>query len=488
MSARENTVDVEQYVDLSRLIVSPEAVMCLSESNARRLQIVPVALINEQGKDCLVVAASSTSDSAQQDRIRRLSNQQHEIRMVAAEDKQILAAVDKCYRHEHEFNAILDQCAHTNGSLAVAGGADDFSVHLLEALLREAYRRRASDVHLSPGSEELLIRFRIDGVLQHVCKLQLRFFSSLVVRIKVLAGLDIAETRLPQDGQFDQLVDGQRLEFRVSMFPTIAGENAVLRVIDARCFLTLDALNLTQDSLDTLRHLVSRPDGMIIVSGPTGSGKSTSLFALLAEKDTQALNILTLEDPVEHRLSGIQQSSVDPHRSFDYPEGVKAMLRQDPDVLLIGEIRDPQSCEMALRAATTGHQVLTTIHAASAHAALLRLRELNAQNHILSNCLSAIIAQRLARKDCTVCDSDGTYCLQCNGTGFFGRQIILEILVISESIRQMISENVDVAEIETHSRASGFVDMRSCAQLSIDSGIVSENEIHRVLGGDDLVH
>jgi general secretion pathway protein E/type IV pilus assembly protein PilB len=481
MSVTDQNQQSTQTVNLKRLIASPEAIAHLSESNARRLLVIPLAMVGDTASCTLIVAAETATDAAQQERLRRHLGFQFNIQIVVASREQIAAAIDKCYRHIHSLDALLkDSCVDQLQSDTEL--PRDYHVHLLEALLREAWRRRASDIHLSPIHEGLLVRFRIDGVLETIATLHECVINSLVVRIKVLASLDIAETRLPQDGQFDQVIDAAAVEFRVSMFPTVAGENAVLRVIGNSQHATLESLSLPNEMLVTLRNLLDRPDGLIIVCGPTGAGKSTTLFALLAEKDQQSLNIMTLEDPVEQRLPGIRQSNIDPARSFDYPQGLKAMLRQDPDVLLIGEIRDSQSCEMALRAVTSGHQVLTTIHAGSAHAAVTRLREFDAQSHILSSCLSAIISQRLLRKSCPACKTGDSQCELCNGTGCHGRQAILEVLLIDKDISHLLAIEADVKDIEAVSNASGFTSLQQHAQRYVEAGTVTPQEIVRVLG------
>lgn len=473
-------------VDLTRLVVSPDAIACLSEDNARRLLIVPLALIEQAEKKYLLMASLGVLNSGQQDRIRRHLGQHVQLKLVCADRDQLLATIDKCYQHEHDLDSLLAMCSVMSGIESRMESAGDYHIHLIEALLREACRRRVSDIHFSPVAEGLLIRFRVDGVLEVVTTLHKKVISGFNVRIKVLAQLDIAESRLPQDGQFNQYIDGNQVDFRVSVFPTVHGENIVLRVIKDQQAINLHSLCLSVDTNATIQRLLHRPDGMIVVCGPTGAGKSTTLFALLGEKDQTALNIMALEDPVEHRESGIRQSSIDPLRSFDYQQGVKAMLRQDPDVLLIGEVRDPGSCEMALRAATSGHQVLTTIHAANAHAALTRLRELDAQPHILAACLSAIIAQRLVRKICTVCYQQDQACNHCHGSGYYGRQAILEVLCVDEKIRQLIAKEADIAEIEAASWASGFISLRKQAQHWIDARIVSMEELNRVLGKETL--
>lgn len=472
----------ENSVDLSRLVVCPEAIACLPESTARRLNVVPVALTEISGNQCLVLAVQHCSDTTQQDRLKRHLGTGLNLKVKTANAGQISEALNKCYSRDHALESLLDYArAGSHGRLAgyLPG---DFYIVLMEALLREACRRRASDIHLSPSSEGFLVRFRVDGVLDVLSTLDPSVIAGLALRIKVMAALDVAESRLPQDGQFEQLVDGRLVEFRVSMMPTIHGENAVLRILGNRPFNSLDSLSLPENCRHSLVDLLNRPDGLIIVCGPTGAGKSTTLFALLSEKDQQALNIMTLEDPVEHRLPGIRQTSIDPARLFDYPQGLKAMLRQDPDVMLIGEIRDSQSCEMALQAVTSGHQVLTTIHAGSAHATLTRLRELGAKSHVLASCLSAIIAQRLVRKTCLMCKGTSESCGVCHGTGYHGRQIVLEILHVDDNIRRQIAVDADVTEIESASLASGFTSMRQQGQHWVDAGVVSETELDRVLG------
>lgn len=474
----------ENSVDLSRLVACPEAIACLPEVTARRLNVVPVALTEVSDNHCLVLAMPQHSERTQRDRLQRHLGAGVNLKVLTAKAEQIGDALNKCYGRDHALESLLEDARAGSRMRPMGDLPGDFYIVLMEALLREACRRRASDIHLSPSPEGFLVRFRIDGVLEVLCTLDSSVIAGLALRIKVMAALDIAESRLPQDGQFEQLVDGRTVEFRVSMMPTIHGENAVLRILGNQPYDSLASLSLPESCRKSLTELLHRPDGLIIVCGPTGAGKSTTLFALLSEKDQQALNIMTLEDPVEHRLPGIRQTNIDPARLFDYPQGLKAMLRQDPDVMLIGEIRDSQSCEMALRAVTSGHQVLTTIHAGSAHATLTRLRELGAKSHVLASCLSAIIAQRLVRKTCQMCKGAGERCGVCHGTGFHGRQIVLEILQIDDTISRQIADDANVTEIVSASLASGFTTMRQQGQHWVDAGIVSGAELDRVLGRD----
>ena len=317
--------------------------------------------------------------------------------------------------------------------------------------------------------------------------------DALTVRVKIISDLDIAESRRPQDGQFRRLINGVFVECRVSTFPTCQGENIVMRLLDQQQrHRTLSELALPDTTAAQLRSLVQQPSGMLVVCGPTGSGKSSTLFSLLAERDIAMLNVMSLEDPVEIRMSGIRQSNVDSDRGLGFASGVRALLRQDPDVLLIGEMRDADSAAMAFRAAMTGHQVLTTVHAADTLSTIDRLRELGISAEVLSSTVRGIVAQRLLRKRCEFCCTqdliekqdyaDSVSCNVCQGTGYFGRQAIVEVFVFTHSIRKRIKEHCSTLELIECAQREGFSSLRDAANSLLRSGLTSQAEISRVLG------
>jgi len=472
-----------EHLDLQELISCPEALACLSEDIARRLGMLPIAISESAGCKVLIIACNDVMAVDQHERVAMHIDPKYCLQFVGSPQSQLSPAIESCYREGASLDTLL---ALADRQLSVGSEkplSEQFPILLVNALIRQAARMRASDIHLSPEFDSVQIRFRVDGVLLHYAAVHKSLLNSLLVRLKIMALLDIAETRYPQDGQFRRLIDAHPIDFRLSTFPTVAGENTVLRLIDASMRLdSLKALNLPTSLTERLSTLMHSPDGLIVVCGPTGAGKSTTLFALLDQINKGALNIMTLEDPVEHRVSGIRQTTIDASRQWGYAQGLRALLRQDPDVVLVGEIRDPESCEMALRAVSTGHQILTTVHASCAHSALHRLRELNADGEALGLGLVAVLAQRLIRKICTSCHAVDATCGACHGTGFSGRQVIVELLEITADIKALLVAAANIDEIRETSMNSGFVDMRTQAMTMVAAGETSTEELYRVFG------
>ena len=443
-----STEAAEQAIALDRMIPSPEAIACLAESVARRLRVVPLAIQKNLEHGTLIVACENPSDQILVGRLARQLPEGMQVRALPCHSAGVREALDKCYSPNASGGQLLSRCQVQGTTLLAMQEQSDVIVRLLDCILLSASRERASDIHLSPQKQALHIRFRIDGVLRSFAVLDRSVYSGLLVRIKILASMDIAETRCPQDGQFSQMIDADDIDFRVSCFPTVSGQNTVLRLLDKQNKLdTLRQLNLPAETYYCLRALVQRPDGLLLVCGPTGSGKSTTLHALLGVRDASSLNIMTLEDPVERSIDAIRQSSIDASNAMDFSQGVRALLRQDPDVLLIGEIRDTPSCAMALRAVMSGHQVLTTVHARSVLAGLSRLHELGSQPSILANNLVAIASQRLLRKKCLLCLGRKGTCSQCLSTGYQGRQLVLELLVVTPALAQLIAAEATHQEL-----------------------------------------
>ena len=478
-------------VDLSRLIPSPEAVACVPEATARRLGIVPLGLVEGHADRQLLVACADPDNTTKLQRLsRQLSTDCSVLALpVAIDDLQ--SALDKCYSPALEFEDSLRRCRSQAEAEQLMHSRPGFLVQLLENLLLLSCRLGASDIHLSPERYTLVIRLRLDGVMQTRAIVSKAVHSGLLVRIKVLAAMDIAEVRKPQDGQFSQLIDGHDFDFRISTFPTTHGENTVIRVLDSyQQRDSLASLLLPADIEQTLKRLLQRPDGLVLVCGPTGSGKSTTLHAMLRERNAEELNIMTLEDPVELSASGIRQSTIDADHSLDYAEGVRALLRQDPDVLLVGEIRDSQSCAMALRAVMSGHQVLTTVHANSALAGLTRLRELGAPPALLADNLVAVASQRLIRICCGHCDDrydakSLMLCPSCHGSGFHGRQAVIELLVVTPELARLIVSGANQEELLHCALRDGFVPLLEQGQRLIDQHLTTASELERVLGRQD---
>lgn len=468
---------------LGRIIPSPEATASLNESVARRLRVVPLAIHEGVEQRTLIVACENPSDRMLSDRLARQLSPGTRVTAMHCMAGEVSAALDKCYAHNDNRAQLMAQCQLHATARQSLQDQPDIIIRLLDCILLSASRENASDIHLSPQRQTLTIRFRIDGVLRLFVILDKVVYSGLLVRIKILASMDIAETRCPQDGQFGQLIDAHDTDFRVSCFPTLSGQNAVLRLLDARRRLdTLTQLNLPAGIHDALLALVQRPDGLLLVCGPTGSGKSTTLHALLEARDAASLNIMTLEDPVERFIDGIRQSSIDAAHAMDFSQGVRALLRQDPDILLIGEIRDIPSCAMAMRAVMSGHQVLTTVHARSVLAGLSRLRELGSLPSILANNLVAIASQRLVRKRCPVCQAAGNVCAHCLSTGYLGRQLVLELLEVTPALAELIAADATHQELLECALEEGFVPLRQQGLKLVAQDVTTMDELDRVFG------
>lgn len=486
MNALSRPVQAISSASLASLIPSPEAVACLPEATARRLGVVPLVYRESATDARFQVACLDEERESVLERLPRQLPSGIVVSCLVAEKSALLAALDRCYKPVPNGEALFALCQTLEGITTLSETQPDYLVQLVDAILLLACRCSASDVHLSPEESGFRIRFRIDGVLSTFNMLHASIDAGLLVRIKVMCALDIAETRKPQDGQFSQWVEGHTVDFRVSTFPTTQGESLVLRVLPRRSRLeSLASLALPDDIHAHLVRDVHQPQGLMIVCGPTGSGKSTTLHALLNELDKDALNIMSLEDPVEIRRPGMVQCSIDVNRGFSYAVALRALLRQDPDVLMIGEIRDADSGAIALRSAMTGHRVLTTVHANTVTGALDRLHELGIDEDAVARQLIFVAAQRLIRTTCPHCAAVAGSCPVCQGSGYAGRQLLLEYLPVDESIRQLLILRAPVEQIMSCARKKGFSSLREQADALVCAGRTDTAEVHRVLGRSD---
>ena len=347
-------------------------------------------------------------------------------------------------------------------------------IRLLNALFTQAIKQKASDIHIETYENRVLVRNRIDGVLQEILEIQRGIAPLVISRVKVMAKLDIAEKRIPQDGRIALRIGGHNIDVRVSTLPSNHGERIVLRILDQQAAqLNLSLLGMPTDALDIIRHMIAQPHGILLVTGPTGSGKTTSLYAMLTELNQVSRNILTIEDPIEYDLPGIGQTQVNPKVQMTFAKGLRAILRQDPDVVMIGEIRDLETAEIAVQASLTGHLVLSTLHTNSALGALTRLHDMGVESFLLSSSIVGLIAQRLVRKLCDHCktvhilrqderelmgidettDVSNVYepqgCEECNQLGYRGRTGIYELIIMDETLRSMIHRNESIQTMET---------------------------------------
>jgi type IV pilus assembly protein PilB len=373
-------------------------------------------------------------------------------------------------------------------------------VNLVEKLIFDGIRRGATDIHINPDLKGIRIRYRVDGVLQHSMFLPFELLNPIVSRFKIMGQLNIAESRLPQDGSAEFFYKNRKLDLRISTFPVVGGENVVVRVLDkAQVKVGLENLGFFDDDIEKLNEAIQLPFGMILVTGPTGSGKTTTLYSCLSMINTVSRNIITLEDPVEYHLPLARQCQINVKAGLTFASGLRSILRQDPDVILVGEMRDAETAELAIRAALTGHLVFSTIHTNDAISSIARLMDIGIDPFLISSTLDSIIAQRLVRSLCEECkeavppfspqykklgvspDNHKLYkakgCAVCDDSGYKGRSVIYEILKITPSIREMINEKANLEEIRRRATEEGFVPMREVALEKIRLGITTFEEV-----------
>ncbi len=488
-------------IDLKRHQVQPEALRLIPEDMARKHTLIPLDVVG----DSLIVVMADPEDIHTIEDIKAQSRMRVEVALGIPSD--IEQAINLSYRSSGEIDKQVSQFAPP-----VEEGAEVTSeliartpvAQSLDLLIAQAVRDRASDVHLEPQEDRLRIRYRIDGILHDMFSLPLTGCAPLVSRVKILAGMNIAEKRRPQDGQFSIEVEDRDIDIRAATMETACGERVTLRILDKSLSLfTLPELGFLADALQKYRAMLNSPFGMILVGGPTGSGKTTTLYASINQLDANERNILTVEDPIEYRFMGINQTQVNPKAGITFASGLRAILRHDPDVILVGEIRDKDTALTAVQAALTGHLVLSSIHANDAVSVLFRLRDLGAEPYLISSTLVGIVAQRMVRRICTHCRApsqpsieeqiayeeemkeqpatfySGAGCNLCANTGYRGRAGLFELLVMSEEIRRMLLSNTSAGDIRAEALKEGMVTMKRDGMLKVKEGITSVSEVLR---------
>ena len=361
-------------------------------------------------------------------------------------------------------------------------------IRMLNALLTQAAKDGASDIHIEPYERSSAVRFRVDGTLREVVQPNRALHSALISRLKIMAELDIAEKRLPQDGRISLRIGGRAVDVRVSTLPSAHGERAVLRLLDkGEAKFSLESLGMDGDVLSRFDRLIQQPHGIVLVTGPTGSGKTTTLYASLGRVDTATTNVLTVEDPVEYELAGIGQTQVNPKIDLTFAKALRAILRQDPDVIMIGEIRDFETAQIAIQASLTGHLVLATLHTNDAPSAVTRLTDMGVEPFLLSSSLLGVLAQRLVRKLCPHCkkvDERGRYhpvgCKECGMSGYKGRTGVYELMVADEKVRALIHSRAAESQLFVAAESAGLRSMREDGERLVELGITSAEEVMRV--------
>jgi general secretion pathway protein E len=352
-------------------------------------------------------------------------------------------------------------------------------IRMLNALLTQAARDGASDIHIEPYERTSSVRFRVDGTLREVVQPNRALHAALISRLKIMAELDISEKRLPQDGRISLRIGTRAMDVRVSTLPSAHGERAVLRLLDKSAGkLTLQAVGMQGDTLHSFEKLTTQPHGIILVTGPTGSGKTTTLYAALSRLDASSTNIMTVEDPIEYELAGVGQTQVNAKIDLTFAKALRAILRQDPDVIMIGEIRDFETAQIAIQASLTGHLVLATLHTNDASSAVTRLTDMGVEPFLLSSSLLGVLAQRLVRRYCSACHGKG--CDACGHTGYQGRTGIFELLQVDDAMRSLIHNRAAESEIRTAAIAGGMQLMRDDGERLVREGVTSPEEVVRV--------
>ena len=497
----------EVAVSLKGIVADPKALSLIPKPLAKRYTLFPVSY--DAASNELLIASADPSDIVAGDQVNALLAGKVKPIWRLASSAEIQPAIEQFYGHELSIDGILHELEtgtiDTASLVQNTGGYSHPVVRLMDALLADATLRGASDIHFEPEPHFLRIRYRIDCVLRQVRVLHLRYWSAMVVRLKVMAGMNIAETRAPQDGRISLTISGRQVDYRSAVQPMIHGENFVLRVLDrSRGLVPLDGLGLSEKQLTLLQLMLARPEGILLVTGPTGSGKTTTLYSILGHLNQEGVNIMTLEDPVEYPMPMIRQTSLSDVVKMDFAEGIRSMMRQDPDVILVGEIRDHDTAEMAFRAAMTGHQVFSTLHTNSAIQSIPRLLDLNIKTNVLAGNVIGIVAQRLIRTLCPKCktpDSPSPVeaqllklgpdeqitlyrpagCPACEFLGYKGRMAIFELLKFDKGLDELITKNASINGLNDHAVMRGFISMADDGMRRVRDGLTTVDEVSRVV-------
>jgi len=505
-----------QVVSLGDLVIAQDVLNYITEPMAQLYRIVPISFRN----DVLTIAMCDPQKLSILDELRNFLG--YDVRSVVATERDVLAALDRYYASGSESVEGLVASMEEDSDLAAAGSALDkdgpidlTSVEaladsapvrkLLNMVLLLAIRDHASDLHFEPFEDEFKIRIKADGVLYEMVPPPRHLAFAITTRIKVMANLDIAERRLPQDGRIELNVGGHPVDLRVSVLPTIFGESVVMRVLDRSVVnLDLNAIGMDPPTMNAFKVIIKRPNGIVLVTGPTGSGKTTTLYSALNELNEISDKLITTEDPIEYDIDGIVQVPIDAGIGNTFAACLRAILRQDPDRILVGEIRDLETAEIAVQAALTGHMVFSTLHTNDAPSTISRMRDMGVAPFLITACVEAILAQRLVRRICVQCREEavpssdmlaelgltpqevvgkkfykGRGCDACNNTGYKGRVGIFELMVMNEELRELIVRNANTDELRDAARSAGMVTLRDAGLQMAFDGTSSIEEIVR---------
>ncbi|NIQ88293.1 MAG: type II secretion system protein GspE [Deltaproteobacteria bacterium] len=490
------------YVDLDNYALDPKVIELVPEKLARAYLALPIFKIG----NALTVAMADPLNVIAVDDLR--SKTGCEIETVISTEEKIVRCLENYYRMDESITQLISDASQNDSEKGADASVDDAPmIKLANLIIQQAVRDGASDVHIEPGEEDVKVRYRIDGVLQEIKTVPKTLQEAVASRFKVWAEIDIAKKRSAQDGRFFAKADGKQIEVRVSTFPTIYGENLVMRILDPTAtILELKTLGLPPAIFDSYIKLVKATQGMVLVTGPTGSGKTTTLYATLDTVRDPALNIITIEDPVEYRLEGIRQTQVNPQAGVTFAAGLRAIVRQDPDVIMVGEIRDLETAQMAVRASLTGHVVFSTLHTNDAPGSITRLLDIGVEPFLISSGVTGVLAQRLARTVCRSCKEPyvpseevleqfgiaerakgrkffrGRGCQGCRFSGYRGRIGVYELLLVTDAIRDLINQRKSDTEIRKAALKTG--DLRTLYRDGLEKavkGITTIEEISRIV-------
>lgn len=486
------------HVSLHKYHIDPAITQIIPESMAKRYQVLP--FLKEGGK--LMVAMADPLDYFAIEDLRMSTGFRIEPAISTRDELQ--RAIARHYGMRDSMNQMLIELP-TQEEITETEITDEDSpiVRLVNQMIQQAVQLRASDIHVDPGENNLLIRYRIDGTLRTERLIPKQMQGFITARLKIMARLNIAERRLPQDGRIKMQFDYKMIDIRVSSLPTMHGEKIVLRLLDLSTGIkAVDTLGFSEGNAATFKEMIGRPYGIMLITGPTGSGKTTTLYSALSQLNQETVNIITVEDPVEYQLEGINQVHVNPAIGLTFAAGLRSILRQDPNIVMVGEIRDTETAEIAVRASLTGHLVLSTLHTNDAVSSISRLRDMGVEPYLIASSLIGVVAQRLVRKICTDCKETykpsqqeaimleryglrtdilhrGSGCGSCNSTGYRGRLAIHEVLTIDDHMRQLVTDSASVEELRSAAKVGGLVQLMEDGLLKVSQGMTTLQEVLR---------
>lgn len=491
------------FVEIQEYPIDREAAVSVSANLCRRHRLLPIG--REGGT--LIVAMADPNDILALDDVSAATRMR--IRAVAVDAKDLATAIDRYHRADDELSdlqhELSEQRAHGDSASAVVEDDEAPIVRFVNLLISQAIQDRASDIHIEPGESELRVRYRIDGVLKEVQSVSTSIQSGVLSRLKIMAELDISERRKPQDGRIAVVHQNHKIDLRVATLPTVYGEKVVMRILDnSGSARNVSDLGMSDRNLKSFRGGYTRPNGMVLVTGPTGSGKSTTLYTALQDVSKSTVNVITVEDPVEYRIAGVNQVQVNPKAGLTFASALRSILRSDPDIVLIGEIRDHETAQIAIEASLTGHLVLSTLHTNDAPSAVTRLIEMGIEPYLVGSALATVVAQRLARRLCEKCKRPADYseetliqiglileedeelfvpvgCSNCANTGYRGRIALHEVMTVGEQVERLAIDRASSSEIARAAIQQGMVSLKQDGWNKACAGLTSIEEVLRVV-------